>query len=425
VIDLAIYTVGAAVSAAFGWALFSYGIADINLANAAAALLFLFLIALRNAIARARLARHVEEDMDDLRADNQAIRSALDEAKQSMTAVTSEFTKKSEAQQKRLMADLQAIERLVRANAASAANVAKVVKATQAVEPSLRAYVPQPGLGHNLADPTLLEIIRRALEENRVDLYLQPVVSLPQRKVRFYEALTRLRSEDGAVIMPAQFMKVAAPAGLMSIIDNLLLFRCVQIVRRLTNKHRDIAVFCNISEHTLHDSAFFPQFLEFMTHHRDLANNIVFEFAQSSVMSAGSAEAANLRHLANLGFRLSLDQMTQLNLDFARVKKLGFQFLKLKASTLLYGMSEAQADVAAEDFQALLFRNGIDLIVERVESEKTVVQLLEYNVEMGQGYLFGEPKPTREVGEAYDPRASAPAPNVTLLSKDLKRRLAG
>ena len=57
----------------------------------------------------------------------------------------------------------------------------------------------------------MLEIIRRALEENRVDLYLQPVVSLPQRKLRFYEALSRLRSEDGAIIMPAQYIRSPRP----------------------------------------------------------------------------------------------------------------------------------------------------------------------------------------------------------------------
>ena len=42
--------------------------------------------------------------------------------------------------------------------------------------------------------------------------------------------------------MPAQYIKVAAPAGLMSVVDNLLLFRCVQVVRRLTAKTREIAL---------------------------------------------------------------------------------------------------------------------------------------------------------------------------------------
>ena len=114
----------------------------------------------------------------------------------------------------------------------------------------------------SLGEADLLETIRACLEENRVDLYLQPIVSLPQRKLRFYEALSRLRAEDGSVIMPAQYIKVAAPAGLMWVVDNLLLFRCVQIVRRLTQKSRDIGVFCNISGDTLADAEFFPQFLE-------------------------------------------------------------------------------------------------------------------------------------------------------------------
>ena len=84
-----------------------------------------------------------------------------------------------------------------------------------------------PPVAQGLDDAAILNIVREGLETNRVDLVLQPIVSLPQRKLRFYEALSRLRSEDGAVIMPAQYIKIAEPAGLMSVVDNLLLFRCV------------------------------------------------------------------------------------------------------------------------------------------------------------------------------------------------------
>src|SRR6185436_16059312 len=139
-----------------------------------------------------------------------------------------------------------------------------------------------------LAEPDLLEAIRSSLEENRVDLYLQPIVSLPQRKLRYYEALSRLRDKDGQVIMPAQYMQVAGRAGLMSVVDNLLLFRCVQIVRRLAQKSRDIGIFCNISGDTLADKEFFPQFLDYMRANRDLAGQIVFEFSQDAVLKAGS-----------------------------------------------------------------------------------------------------------------------------------------
>src|SRR6202012_1634148 len=122
----------------------------------------------------------------------------------------------------------------------------------------------------------------------------QPIVSLPQRKLRYYEALSRLRAEDGSVIMPAQYIKVAAPAGLMSVVDNLLLFRCVQVLRRLTAKTREIGIFCTISAATLSDAEFFPQFLDYMATNKDLANLIIFEFSQDAVLNAGAAGEKNL-----------------------------------------------------------------------------------------------------------------------------------
>ena len=67
--------------------------------------------------------------------------------------------------------------------------------------------------------------------------------------------------------------------------------------------------------------------------------------------------------------------------------------------------------VAAEDFKKLLERHGLNLIAERVEDEKTVVQLLDYNVDFAQGFLFGEPRAVREDMRApVDRRASGAVP---------------
>jgi cyclic-di-GMP phosphodiesterase TipF (flagellum assembly factor) len=118
-----------------------------------------------------------------------------------------------------------------------------------------------------------------------------------------------------------------------------------------------------------------------------------------------------------------MDHVTKLDMDLGRARRLGFHFLKLRAETLIFGMKNAHAAVAAEDFKDLLSRNGLNLIVERVEDERTVVQLLEYNVDFAQGYLFGEPRPLRDVAEANDPRHAPAAP--TALPAGLIRRLAG
>ncbi len=403
----------------FAWTVRLFFQLDMIFVGMAAAILFHFVMQFRIASVRRHQMRELEEDMEDLRAADSAMRNALEETKRKVAEVTLAIAKKSDAQERKMAGELQMLESLVRG---FALNIEKTKEQGLLGD---RPRLAGPNYPGENPEEAMLEIIRCALEDNRVDLYLQPVVSLPQRKLRFYEALSRLRSEDGTVIMPAQYIRIAAPAGLMSVVDNLLLFRCVQIVRRLTQRHRDVGVFCNISGHTLTDSEFFPQFLEFMHHHRDLAGQIIFEFSQDSVLAAGPAEEANLRYLANVGFRLSMDQVTKLDLDFARLKRLGFQFLKVRAATLISGMKDAGAAVPAEDLKVLLSRNGVNLIVERVEDEKTVVQLLEYNIDFGQGYLFGEPRAIREIAEANDPRAAATPPTAALIPEGLARRLAG
>ena len=97
-----------------------------------------------------------------------------------------------------------------------------------------------------------------------------------------------------------------------------------------------------------------------------------------------------------MGFSLSMDHVETLALDFVRMKALGFRHLKVRSDTLTQGMSGANAAVAAEDFKKLLSRHGLNLIAERVEDERTVVQLLDYQVDYAQGFLFGEPRAVRE-----------------------------
>ena len=431
-INFLLATAAAFAAFAFGWVLNQFlGVPAIS-STILGVLAFVLSAQAYGSLLRSRFRRIFEHELDSLKEANETIKHELTDTKRKMTDVTTALAMRGDAQEKKVVGELQMLEGLIREFATNIAHKSSelTAPAEDETEVALRARLtansPADSYAASLADPHMLEVIRRSLEENRVDLYLQPTVSLPQRKIRFYEALSRLRSEDGTVIMPAQYIKVAAPAGLMSVVDNLLLFRCVQIMRRLTQRRRDIGVFCNISGHTLTDSEFFPQFLEFMHHHRDLAGQIIFEFTQESVLGAKDQEEANLRYLAGMGFQLSMDQVTTLGLDFSALQSMGFRFLKVRADTLLSGMQNARATVAAEDFKELLLRNNISLIVERVEDEKTVVQLLDYNVDYGQGYLFGGPKPIREMAEANDTRAHQTQPNnVAFLSAGLARRLAG
>lgn len=250
----------------------------------------------------------------------------------------------------------------------------------------------------------LLDSVRSALAENRVDLYLQPVVTLPQRRTQYYESFSRLRDETGRVMMPAEYLTVAEPGGLVTAIDNLLLFRCVQIVRRLAKQDRKVGIFCNISRASLADDTFFPQFLELLSSNRDLADALIFELGQAAFQDRGSLEARNMAKLADLGFRFSLDKVADLDLDLQDLARSDVKFVRVGAQMLLDEMIEVDGrvvlkslpDLAAEDYSALARRYGVEVIAEKIENERQVVDILELNIAMGQGHLFGEPRPIRD-----------------------------
>ncbi len=355
---------------------------------------FLVLTQIQAGFGRRRAARQARHEVAKLKQTARELAAAVHDTHTKIEDVKSAIEAKSSAQSRKIVSELQVLESLMREFAGRLTEKSKPVVEDIGIETRVRdtarSYLD------TLGEPELLETIRASLEENRVDLYLQPIVSLPQRKLRYYEALSRLRAEDGTVIMPAQYMKIAAPAGLMSVVDNLLLFRCVQIVRKLAAKHRDVGVFCNISGDTLTDAEFFPQFLEYMHHNRDLGSHITFEFSQDAITAAGARGEENLAYLASLGFALSMDHVETLAIDFAKLQKLGFRHIKVRAAVLTHGMSGAHATVGAEDLKKLLERHGLNLIAERVEDEKTVVQLLDYGVDYAQGYLFGEPRAVRD-----------------------------
>ncbi|MFZ4166542.1 EAL domain-containing protein [Brevundimonas sp. NPDC058933] len=276
---------------------------------------------------------------------------------------------------------------------------------------------------------TLLKTVHDALTENRIDLYLQPVVTLPQRRTVFYESFTRLRDPSNRVMMPAEYLSVAEGEGLLPAIDNLLLFRCAQIVRRLARQDRKVGVFCNVSLASLGDETFFPQFLDFLSQNRDLKDALIFELGQATFDARGAAEARNMAKLADLGFRFSIDKVQTLDLDFADLQRSDVRFIKVAADLLIEQLLDldgaaplpTQPDIQAADFAPLTRRYGLELIAEKVESEKQVVDILELDIGMGQGHLFGEP---RAIKEAVLAETDPPAEFVrtTLKSAEQRRR---
>ncbi len=244
-------------------------------------------------------------------------------------------------------------------------------------------------------DPKLLENIRQAIGGNRMELFLQPIVSLPERNVAFYESLTRLKDEAGELIYPAQYLDIARRQGIMPVIDNVMLFRSIQVIRKLLERGSARGLFCNLSASSLMDLEFFPEFLGFMEKNKDLASSLFFDINQDFYEKANKQDLDKLSALAQLGYRISMDNVTRLDLDYGLLQRRGVRFMKVDAHILLNGMEQAGARIHIADMQTYLKRYSIDLIASKIESEAVLTQLLAYNLQLGQGFLFSDPRPVR------------------------------
>ncbi|MEX2648696.1 MAG: EAL domain-containing protein [Alphaproteobacteria bacterium] len=269
--------------------------------------------------------------------------------------------------------------------------------ASEALAEATRAagWKPPPRFAAtNEAD--VLDAIREAVASNRIDIYLQPVVRLPQRKVVFYEALSRLRSADGRLMEPHVYLDPAERHGLIGAIDNGLLFRCVQLLRKVEKRRPDLAFFCNVSSHTLEDRIFFPQFVEFLEQNAQLADRLVLEFPFDAFLAYGRAADQALAGLMDRGYRFSVDHVKTLDVPARQLAKRGVAYVKLDAATMLERLRQPGGAAEARRLRTTLGIAGVNLIVEKIENESDVIELLDLPVELGQGFRFGEPRLARE-----------------------------
>jgi cyclic-di-GMP phosphodiesterase, flagellum assembly factor TipF len=248
-----------------------------------------------------------------------------------------------------------------------------------------------PVAGERESDDEKLKDLRQAIEANRIDLYLQPIVTLPERKLRYYDASTRIHTGEDEVMPPGSYLHLAEREHLMPRIDNVMLVKCVQLLRRVGADSRLKGVFCNLSAQSLLDHDFFPELVEFMEENSALTDSLIFQVSQRTVLDLGIGELASLKTLGKLGFVYSLDHVANLDIDFAGLRDHFFRFVKIEAKTLLHGMEEART--TASDMTSYLDRFDLKLIVEKVDDETCLDRLVDYGVGLAQGDVFARPKP--------------------------------
>ena len=268
-------------------------------------------------------------------------------------------------------------------------------------------------------DAVVLDAVKDAIENDRIDLYLQPIVSLPQRKIRCFEAFSRLRRADGGVLQPAGYIDAAERANRIGVIDNMILLRAVQSLRQLGPESAHYRMFCNISPATIFDQDFFTRFTDYLDANEDLSSRLVFEFTYPAVEMMHARVQKNLQAVADRGFAFSVDHIRRFDLNWQTLRDRNFRFVKATGALLL--AESAKGDVGRariKAFKAALVENEIDLIVEKVEYEAQMPEILSLGIDYGQGALFGAPRLAASYIQAgaSDPEPESGLPKLAVAS---------
>ncbi|NIX78031.1 EAL domain-containing protein [Microvirga terricola] len=243
-----------------------------------------------------------------------------------------------------------------------------------------------------------MRLVTQAFEAGGIELHLQPVVALPQRRVRFYEALARLRLSDDTLLTPAEFLPVLERLGRMPEFDRKVLARAVAVAKHLLARGSEAIVGVNLSPFSVKQPGFLASVVRLLDASPEVLGKIVLELPQSAWRDLDTGRKDALAVLRDRGVPLSLDRAEDLAFDARALADLGVRFMKLPAD-LMITAAEREGASASEwsvrDLATILRREGIRLVAERVEREETVPVLVDLGVPLAQGFVFAAPRAVR------------------------------
>jgi cyclic-di-GMP phosphodiesterase TipF (flagellum assembly factor) len=253
-----------------------------------------------------------------------------------------------------------------------------------------------------------LAALAEAITAGRVDLLLEPILGLEDHRPRYYTVHVRPRLASGAPIHSDDLNEELRDTGLLPVLDCTRISRIAEVARRLADRGKAGAVFSEFSAESLGHDRFLADFAK-AYHERDgLSDQLVLSFAQSDVRAFAPADWATIGDMRDLGFRFALQHVTDLDMDFERVRAYGFDFITLDADVFLNGLPAPGGVVPVADLCRYLAGLGLTLIVEHIDDEAKLARIFGFGALYGQGQLFGGPRLLKaEVARAANAIASA------------------
>ncbi|MBI3431599.1 MAG: EAL domain-containing protein [Hydrogenophilales bacterium] len=255
-------------------------------------------------------------------------------------------------------------------------------------------YNPEDGTRESLLDRTAqLALITDALHDNRLALFLQPIMAIQAGKAMHYEALLRVRMPDGQILPPAPLIAAAEASGLIREIDQWVLQHAIALIASRPGLH--LAV--NLSARSL-DNPELPALLQGMLEQQGVQpHQLILEITETATLNQMTHAEILLTGIRALGCKLALDDFGVGFSTFQYLKHLPVDFVKIDGS-FIRTLDHSEDDrLFVKALVEAIHGYGKLAIAEYVETAAILQWVKELGVDYAQGYHFGRPQPAESV----------------------------
>jgi diguanylate cyclase (GGDEF)-like protein/PAS domain S-box-containing protein len=233
--------------------------------------------------------------------------------------------------------------------------------------------------------------LRYAIDHDRLELFIQPVVRLLDRSPVHHEILVRMRDDDGKAILPGNFIEFAESLGIIQEIDMQVVRKLLHHLRKNTGDAQKRRFFVNLSRVSISDAYWIKHFVAMLPEADVDLTQLVFEITETAAMSDIDITLNFIRELKAMGCRFALDDFGAGFNSFYYLKRLDIDYIKIDGSFIRDLAQDESNRVFVKALNDVARGMNKQVIAEWVESTDVLQLLIDMGIQYGQGYLFQQP----------------------------------
>jgi len=244
---------------------------------------------------------------------------------------------------------------------------------------------------------SVLGELRRAIEVGELELHYQPKVGATTRELNGVESLVRWRHPTRGLIAPDQFIPVAEENGLMLPLTDAILAMALAQHRVWSADRLVLPVAVNAGSACLLDEGFPARVAEQLRAHSVAPAQLTIEITETAMVTDPARATSVLTALRALGVRISIDDFGTGYSSMSYLHTMPLDELKIdrQFTARIFSTDNGAAIVAA--IVQLAHASALDVVVEGVEDERSLVVIAGMGCELAQGYHICKPLPADEV----------------------------